>query len=117
MDTNAWAFARRDITVRSTSPTGSSVVRVITERYEREASLTQSARYDSLTGEFNRGYLFEMLTATLDGLGTGAVMSRATAERQRQIGALALTRPPAGLAAKLDLILLQTAGSHRERAA
>lgn len=42
------------------------VVRVITERYEREANLTQSARYDSLTGEFNRGYLFEMLSATLD---------------------------------------------------
>ncbi|MGE4042931.1 EAL domain-containing protein [Pseudolabrys sp.] len=42
------------------------VVRVITERYEREASLTQSARYDSLTGEFNRGYLFEMLSMTLD---------------------------------------------------
>lgn len=42
------------------------VVRVITERYEREATLTQSARYDTLTGEFNRGYLFEMLAATLD---------------------------------------------------
>lgn len=57
------------------------------------------------------------VTATLDSFGTGAVMSRATAERQRQIGALALTRPPAGLAAKLDLILRQTAGSRRERAA
>jgi diguanylate cyclase (GGDEF)-like protein len=42
------------------------VVRVITERYEREANLTQSARYDSLTGEFNRAYLFEVLAATLD---------------------------------------------------
>jgi diguanylate cyclase (GGDEF)-like protein len=42
------------------------VVRVITERYEREANLTQSARYDALTGEFNRGYLFEVLSATLD---------------------------------------------------
>ncbi|MGE4166882.1 MAG: EAL domain-containing protein, partial [Xanthobacteraceae bacterium] len=42
------------------------VVRVITERHQREESLTQSARYDTLTGEFNRAYLVEVLGTTLD---------------------------------------------------
>ena len=41
---------------------------------------------------------------TLDALGTGSVMSRGTATRQRAIGDLALT-PPAGLDAKLAALL------------
>lgn len=42
------------------------IVRVITDRHQREESLTQRARYDTLTGEFNRAYLLEVLTATFD---------------------------------------------------
>lgn len=40
------------------------------------------------------------VVATLDALGTGSVMSRGTAERQRAIGALGIA-PPEGLDAKL----------------
>ncbi len=42
------------------------VVRVITERRERDRRLEQLARYDSLTGELNRTALIEILTAALD---------------------------------------------------
>jgi diguanylate cyclase (GGDEF)-like protein len=42
------------------------VVRVITERHERERKLTQLAKFDSLTGEMNRAHLTEVLGATLD---------------------------------------------------
>jgi hypothetical protein len=45
----------------------------------------------------------EEVVATLDALGTGSAMSRATALRQRAIGARALT-PPEGLAAKLEAL-------------
>jgi hypothetical protein len=41
---------------------------------------------------------------TLDALGTGSAMSRATAERQRAIGALGIACPGEGLAAKLAQI-------------
>jgi 3-hydroxyisobutyrate dehydrogenase-like beta-hydroxyacid dehydrogenase len=44
---------------------------------------------------------------TLDALGTGAAMSRGTAERQRAIGALGLA-PPNGLAGKLAALLTTT---------
>ena len=43
------------------------------------------------------------VVATLDALGTGSAMARATRERQAAIGALGLAPPP-GLAAKLDLL-------------
>src|SRR5665647_2902136 len=42
------------------------VVRVITERHERERKLEQLAKFDSLTGELNRTCLIDMLGATLD---------------------------------------------------
>lgn len=42
------------------------VVRVITARHAREEDLTQQARYDALTGEFNRAYLVEVLAGTLE---------------------------------------------------
>ncbi len=42
------------------------VVRRIDERYERERRLTQLAKFDPLTGELNRSYLTEVLTATVD---------------------------------------------------
>lgn len=41
------------------------VVRVITERHEREERLTFLSRFDSLTGEMNRVSLGEMLEATI----------------------------------------------------
>jgi hypothetical protein len=41
------------------------------------------------------------VVATLERLGTGAPMSRATAARQRAVGALGLSPAPEGLAAKL----------------
>jgi 3-hydroxyisobutyrate dehydrogenase-like beta-hydroxyacid dehydrogenase len=44
------------------------------------------------------------VAATLDALGTGAAMARATAERQRALGALAVALPPDGLDAKLALL-------------
>jgi diguanylate cyclase (GGDEF)-like protein len=42
------------------------VVRVINERYENEHRLNHLARYDSLTGEFNRSQLTEILEKTLE---------------------------------------------------
>jgi diguanylate cyclase (GGDEF)-like protein len=41
-------------------------VRVINERYENEHRLNHLARYDSLTGEFNRSQLIEILEKTLE---------------------------------------------------
>lgn len=46
----------------------------------------------------------EEVVATLDALGTGSAMSRATAERQRAIGERKL-RSPEGLSAKIDAVL------------
>jgi diguanylate cyclase (GGDEF)-like protein len=42
------------------------IVRAVNERHEREHKLLQAARFDSLTGEMNRAYLIEILTATLE---------------------------------------------------
>ena len=42
------------------------VVRVITERHERERQLGYLARHDALTGEFNRHHLVEVLEKTLE---------------------------------------------------
>ena len=42
------------------------VVRVITDRYEREQHLTYLSRFDVLTGEFNRWHLTERLSRTLE---------------------------------------------------
>ena len=42
------------------------IVRVITERHERERKLLQLAKFDALTGELNRASLTEVLGATLD---------------------------------------------------
>ena len=42
------------------------IVRVITERHERERSLIQLAKFDPLTGEMNRAHLTEVLGAKLD---------------------------------------------------
>jgi len=42
------------------------VVRVINERHEREQKLTHLSRFDTLTGELNRGPLTEVLDATIE---------------------------------------------------
>jgi diguanylate cyclase (GGDEF)-like protein len=42
------------------------VVRIITERHEREANLERLAYYDGLTGEMNRNRLVETLAAAID---------------------------------------------------
>ena len=42
------------------------IVRVINKRHERESRLSYLARYDGLTGEFNRHHLSEVLEKTLD---------------------------------------------------
>jgi diguanylate cyclase (GGDEF)-like protein len=42
------------------------IVRAIDERHERERRLNELAKFDPLTGELNRAYLTEVLTATLD---------------------------------------------------
>ena len=42
------------------------LVRRIDERHEAERRLTQLAKFDPLTGELNRPYLTEVLTATVD---------------------------------------------------
>ena len=52
------------------------------------------------------------VVATLDALGTGSAMARATRERQAALGALGLSPPP-GLGAKLDALL----GRYKEQAA
>ena len=52
------------------------------------------------------------VVATLDALGTGSAMTRATQERQAALGAIALSPPP-GLTAKLDALLRR----HKEEAA
>jgi diguanylate cyclase (GGDEF)-like protein len=42
------------------------VVRVINERHEREQQLIHLSRFDTLTGELNRGHLTELLEATIE---------------------------------------------------
>jgi diguanylate cyclase (GGDEF)-like protein len=42
------------------------IVRAIDERHASERRLTQLAKFDPLTGELNRAYLTDVLTATLD---------------------------------------------------
>jgi len=42
------------------------IIRVITDRYEREQHLTYLSRFDVLTGEFNRWHLTERLSRTLE---------------------------------------------------
>jgi diguanylate cyclase (GGDEF)-like protein len=42
------------------------VVRIITQRHEREATLERLAYFDAVSGEMNRNRLVETLTATLD---------------------------------------------------
>ena len=46
----------------------------------------------------------EEVVKTLDGLGTGAAMTRGTVERQRAIGALRASMVPEGLVAKIGMI-------------
>lgn len=46
----------------------------------------------------------EEVVKTLEGLGTGAVMTRGTVERQRAIGGLGVTAAPEGLEAKLGVV-------------
>lgn len=46
----------------------------------------------------------EEVVKTLEGLGTGAAMTRGTVGRQRAIGALGMKVPPEGLSAKIDAI-------------
>ena len=55
----------------------------------------------------------EEVVKTVEHLGTGAQVTRATVERQRAIGSLELKHPPAGLTAKLRLL----APSSREKVA
>ncbi|WP_242123737.1 NAD(P)-dependent oxidoreductase [Sphingobium sp. Sx8-8] len=50
----------------------------------------------------------EEVVKTLEGLGTGAAMTRGTVERQRAIGELAIRQPPQGLAGKIDQITQST---------
>ncbi len=51
----------------------------------------------------------EEVVRTLDGLGTGAAMSRGTVERQRAIGALGVKAPGKGLGAKISQIIQSNA--------
>ena len=60
-DTGRW-FAGPD----GTPQRAQGVVRVITERHERERTLIKLAKFDPLTGELNRASLTEVLAATLD---------------------------------------------------
>ena len=60
-DTGRW-FAGAD--GRPASAHG--VVRRIDERHARELALTRLAKFDPLTGEFNRAALTDVMTATLD---------------------------------------------------
>jgi hypothetical protein len=46
----------------------------------------------------------EEVVRTLEGLGTGADLTRGTVARQRAIGALGVKTPPEGLAAKIGCI-------------
>lgn len=48
----------------------------------------------------------EEVVKTLEGLGTGAAMTRGTVERQRAIGELGVKTPPEGLAGKIEHITL-----------
>ena len=46
----------------------------------------------------------EEVVKTLDGLGTGAAMTRGTVARQRAIGALGVKMVPEGLGAKIGVV-------------
>jgi hypothetical protein len=52
----------------------------------------------------------EEVVKTLEGLGTGAAMTRGTVERQRAIGGLGVKTPPEGLGAKIGAIATGSVG-------
>lgn len=56
----------------------------------------------------------EEVVKTLDGLGTGAAMTRGTVERQRAIGALGIKQPPEGLTPKISGMNDIAAAAHTE---
>ncbi len=53
----------------------------------------------------------EEVVKTLEALGTGSAMARATVDRQRAMGAAGVGDPPAGLATKLAALALQGAAA------
>ncbi|MBV8790791.1 MAG: EAL domain-containing protein, partial [Pseudolabrys sp.] len=59
-DTGRWYRGHTDDPAHATG-----VIRVITERHEREQELIRRAQFDPLTGEFNRLRLVELLETTL----------------------------------------------------
>lgn len=80
-----------------------------------QASWTERADYNlerMMVHGTRRAAEMEEVVATLDGLGIGSAMARATRKRQAAIGALGLSSPP-GLEAKLDALL----GRAREQTA
>ncbi|MDE0946701.1 MAG: DUF1932 domain-containing protein [Sphingobium sp.] len=54
----------------------------------------------------------EEVVKTLEGLGTGAAMTRGTVERQRAIGALGVKMPPEGLGAKIARVVCDSSLRH-----
>jgi 3-hydroxyisobutyrate dehydrogenase-like beta-hydroxyacid dehydrogenase len=73
----------------------------------RETSWAERADYNldrMIVHGLRRAAEMDEVVKTLDALGTGSAMSRATAERQRDIGQRHL-RSPAGLGAKIETVL------------
>ena len=81
----------------------------------RETSWTDRADYNldrMIVHGLRRAAEMDEVVKTLDALGTGSAMARATAERQREIGARKL-RSPSGLNAKIDALT----GKRKDQAA
>jgi hypothetical protein len=75
---------------------------------ERPRSWPERADYNldrMLVHGVRRAAEMEEVVRTLEGLGTGADLTRGTVSRQRAIGALGVKTPPHGLAAKIGRII------------
>lgn len=74
---------------------------------EKRRTWTERADYNldrMLVHGLRRAAEMEEVVKTLDGLGTGGMMTRGTVERQRAIGALGVKAPPQDLNAKIGCI-------------
>jgi 3-hydroxyisobutyrate dehydrogenase-like beta-hydroxyacid dehydrogenase len=82
------------------------VTREVLDSFKNDWSSGADYRLDRMMVHgIRRGAEMEEVVKTLDGLGIDALMTRATAARQTQIGSLAIGLPPQGLDAKLERLM------------
>jgi 3-hydroxyisobutyrate dehydrogenase-like beta-hydroxyacid dehydrogenase len=82
------------------------VTREVMDSFKNDWSSGADYRLDRMMVHgTRRGEEMNEVVKTLEGLGIAPLMTRGTAQRQTQVGALAIANPPQGLEAKLDMLV------------